>query len=268
MKVKLSLQEKLRDLREERKLKLSDIEDATGIPKSTLQRFEDEKNTRIGYQDIEVLTRFYEVSADYLFGVTDLRQYRNVDIDKLGLSDEAIEILISKRLNSRLLSEMITHPDFSELLAGLEVYIDRTISPTLEVINQTFKVAVDVKKRQQITEGLDEYIAGLKEVQINGDDYLRFRLSRKFEEIARGLYDAHSKETQSQQAVSYLSMFEEHVQTFQDAKDETGSSEEAKLATIADQWGVNLKKAPDEEKQSVMSFLSRSKFAQFFRKRK
>ncbi|MGL5254264.1 MAG: helix-turn-helix domain-containing protein [Brevinema sp.] len=37
MKIKLILGEKLRDLRDERKLKLADVSEATGIPVSTLQ---------------------------------------------------------------------------------------------------------------------------------------------------------------------------------------------------------------------------------------
>ena len=40
MKTKLTLQEKLRDLRDERKMPLSDLAGATGVPLSTLQRME------------------------------------------------------------------------------------------------------------------------------------------------------------------------------------------------------------------------------------
>ena len=52
MKVKLTLQEKLRDLRDERKLKLQDIADATGIPLATLGRIESKLGTVLsGYLD-------------------------------------------------------------------------------------------------------------------------------------------------------------------------------------------------------------------------
>lgn len=62
MKTRITLQEKLRDLRDERKLRLVDVSEATGIPTSTLQRLESEDNVRVGYQEVEVLTRFYGVS--------------------------------------------------------------------------------------------------------------------------------------------------------------------------------------------------------------
>lgn len=67
---------------------------------------------RIGYQDIETLARYYDVSVDYLFDLTDLEQYHNVGIDKLWLSDEAIAVLKDGKLNNQLISELIAHADF------------------------------------------------------------------------------------------------------------------------------------------------------------
>lgn len=63
MKVTLTLQEKLRDLRDERKLKLQEVSDATDIPVATLQRIESNETVRVGYQDVAVLAKFYEVST-------------------------------------------------------------------------------------------------------------------------------------------------------------------------------------------------------------
>ena len=71
LKLELTLQEKLRDLRDERKMILSELSDVTGIPLSTLQRSEGQDEVRIGYQDIATLAKFYDVSTDYLFGLTD-----------------------------------------------------------------------------------------------------------------------------------------------------------------------------------------------------
>lgn len=51
--IKLTLQEKLNDLRVERRLTLVDLEKQTGIPKSTLQRFEGDDDIHVGYQDVK-----------------------------------------------------------------------------------------------------------------------------------------------------------------------------------------------------------------------
>lgn len=269
MNTKVTLQEKLQDLRDERKLKLAEVSEATGIPTSTLQRFESDEDARVGYQDIEVLTRFYGVSADYLFGLTDDRQYRNVEIDKLHLSDEAISELISGKLNNRLLSEVIAHPDFAELLAALEVFVDRTISENMEIINKTYQVSLDAITVKKIPEEKrDEYMATLREASIDPDDYLRFRLSQRFNKIAQGLYEAHKKEALSTTGQGYIKNLMTQVQKYKDIEKETGSAEQAKLALLADQMRVNLKKTTAEERQSMLGFLSKSRLARLFRKRK
>ena len=131
MKVKLTLQEKLRDLRDERKLKLQEVAEATGIPLATLGRIESNDNNLAGYQNIAILAKFYNVSTDYLFGITDNRQHRSIEIDTLSLSDSAIEVLKSKKLNNRLISELISHADFQQLLNAIKVYIDKKMLPQM-----------------------------------------------------------------------------------------------------------------------------------------
>jgi hypothetical protein len=44
--------------------------------------------------------------------LTDNRQHRHIEVDALRLSDSAIEILKSNKLNNRLVSELIAYPDF------------------------------------------------------------------------------------------------------------------------------------------------------------
>jgi hypothetical protein len=49
-------------------------------------------------------------------------------------------------MNTRLLSEVIAHPDFAGLLAALEVFVDRKISEHMGIVNATFKMSADVIK--------------------------------------------------------------------------------------------------------------------------
>jgi len=262
-------------LRKERGLTLVDVEKGTGIPKSSLQRLEydspdlNAQDIRVGYQDIIALAKFYDVSADYLCGFTENLRYSNTAINRLHLSDEAVAELMSGKLNTRLLSEIIVHPDFAELLAALEVYIDRTVSEKMDITNKVVKIAIDKVKKKSAPAGRDEIITTLNESIIDGDDYIRFRVTRSFDELAQSLYEAHRKETQTEADGSgLLKMFNQQLSKYEDTKEETGSSEEAKLAVAADQWGVDMKKATDEEKKTLLSFFSRSKFASFFKKRK
>ena len=158
MKTKLTLQEKLRDLRDEKKLTLSDLSEATGIPLSTLQRAEGQDDIRIGYQDVASLAKFYDVSTDYLFGVTDNRQHRHIEVDALRLSDATIEMLKSGKYNNRLVNELLEHPDFPRLLSAIEVYIDRKVLPQMNTMNAMYKIAEStIKEKFEIADN-DEAI--------------------------------------------------------------------------------------------------------------
>ena len=110
MKVNLTLSKKFRDLRDESKLKLQAVADATGIPLATVARMESKNSMRVGYQDVATLAKFYDVSADYLFGISDNRQHWNIEIDVLALSDSVIEVL-----NNRLISELLSHAALAKL---------------------------------------------------------------------------------------------------------------------------------------------------------
>jgi transcriptional regulator with XRE-family HTH domain len=81
----LTLQEKLRDLRDEHKLTIAELSEKTMIPTSTLQRLESEEDYRTGYQDIRELATFYKASTDFLFGLSDNRIPYNIEVNELHL---------------------------------------------------------------------------------------------------------------------------------------------------------------------------------------
>jgi len=70
----------------------------------------------------------------------------------------------------------------------------------MEIVNKSYKVAIDAINRHTVTVGRDEYIATLKEASIDPDDYLRFRLSQRIDKIAQSLYEAHKKKPLPKQA--------------------------------------------------------------------
>ena len=59
-------------MRAEKRLRLEDLANETGIPQSTLQRIETDDDLRVNYQDLTALAEFYDVSTDYLFGLTPI----------------------------------------------------------------------------------------------------------------------------------------------------------------------------------------------------
>lgn len=87
MKCKLSIQEKLKDLRIERGLSLQELSDQTGLSRAALGNYETDDYKEITHKAIVILADFYDVSSDYLLGLTENREHHSFPVDELGLDD-------------------------------------------------------------------------------------------------------------------------------------------------------------------------------------
>ena len=125
MQVKLTIQERLKDLRCERKLTLEQLAEKVGVSKSALGNYESDTYKDMSPFAIARLARFYGVSTDYLLGLTENKDQEGGDIAELHLSDEALEKLRTGTFNHRLLSEIIMHDGFPQLMTDIEIVVDR-----------------------------------------------------------------------------------------------------------------------------------------------
>ena len=125
MQVKLTIQERLKDLRCERKLTLEQLAEKVGVSKSALGNYESDAYKDMSPFAIARLARFYGVSTDYLLGLTENKDREGGDIAELQLSDEALEKLRTGTFNHRLLSEIIMHDGFPQLMTDIEIVVDR-----------------------------------------------------------------------------------------------------------------------------------------------
>lgn len=124
MKTEVSISERLKDLRVEKKLNLEELAELTGISKSALGSYELDTPREMNHKNLIALADFYEVSVDYLLGRTENRNLPNAPLSELRLSDATVELLKSGSINNRLLCELVTHEKFAELLADVEIYVD------------------------------------------------------------------------------------------------------------------------------------------------
>ncbi len=88
MYLKLTIQERLKDLRTEQKLTLEQLAEKTGISKSALGKYETEEYKDMSPFNLVTLANFYGVSTDYLLGLTEQKNHPNADINNLHLSDD------------------------------------------------------------------------------------------------------------------------------------------------------------------------------------
>ena len=92
MQIKLTIQERLKDLRVERGLTLEQLAEQTGLSKSALGKYEADDFKDISPFSIVTLAKFYGVSTDYLLGMTETKNHSDTELDALHLSDGAIEV--------------------------------------------------------------------------------------------------------------------------------------------------------------------------------
>jgi len=120
MKYKLTIQEKLKDLRVENGLSLEQLADATGISKSALSSYEVEENREISSYNLRILAKFYNVTTDYLLGLSETRQPSPLTTDSLRISDDAVKILQDGKYNPMLLSEILTSDNFLRFMVDAQ----------------------------------------------------------------------------------------------------------------------------------------------------
>ena len=125
MQVKLTIGERLKDLRVERKLTLEQLSAEVGISKSALGKYESDNGKDISPYSILLLADYYGDSCDYLMGRTETRNHPNTALHELHLSDASIDVLKTGKFNHRLLSELICHKDFQRFMLDAEIYVDR-----------------------------------------------------------------------------------------------------------------------------------------------
>ena len=92
MQIKLTIQERLKDLRVERGLTLEQLAEQSGLSKSALGKYEADDFKDISPFSIVTLAKFYGVSTDYLLGMTETKNHPDTELDALHLSDDAIEV--------------------------------------------------------------------------------------------------------------------------------------------------------------------------------
>ena len=81
MKCKLSIQEKLKDLRIEKGLSLQELAEQTGISRASLGNYETDDYKEITHKAIVSLTNFYGITSDYLLGLTENREQHRLPVD-------------------------------------------------------------------------------------------------------------------------------------------------------------------------------------------
>ena len=128
------------------KLKLSQT---TGIPQSQLSRIESGKIMHISSDLLIKLAKAFNVSTDYILGITTVRSPKNYDISELGLSENAVKDSF-KKIDVDILNQLLEHKNFPYLIYIIKSYFDNSIADGIvarnDIINMATSTLVDFMK--------------------------------------------------------------------------------------------------------------------------
>ena len=210
MKTYVSVNERIKDLRTERKLNLEELSTQTDIPVSTIADYEKD-DYLLPHTAIIKLADFFGVSADFLIGRTENRNMEKLEISSLHLTDDALLLLREKKINAHLLSEIMTHKNFRRLMVDAEIYVDGLADMQIQNLN----FAVDhIREKILATYSPDEYelyINTLRAQHINLDDYFARTVNEDVNIILRDIRNAHKKDNATAPQTSLAQWWDELI---------------------------------------------------------
>lgn len=125
-------------LRECKDMTIEELAARVGVNATTLGRMEKGQTQKIGSDVLAALAREFNVSADFLLGLTDIPDRKNYGISELGLSAQAVQNLYTRKVNVDVVNYLLAHPRFAALTAMIARYLDDTFAAAVAAQNQVF----------------------------------------------------------------------------------------------------------------------------------
>ena len=256
MQPKLTIQERLKDLRVERGLTLEQLSTETGISKSALGKYEADDFKDISPFSMVALAKFYGVSTDYLLGLTEQKNHPNTELNALHLGDDAIEVLRTGKFNHRLLSELICHKDFQRFMLDTEIYVDRIADMRVNDMNAVLEAVRQMALMKNGGEENDLHLRTLEVAQIREDEYFGSLIAGDLKDILRDIRSEHRPDTMTADETSLVATVQGQLQ---DAMNFEGSVEEKKAKALLATLGIDYDAITMEQFVNLIEVLKLSK---------
>lgn len=255
MKAKLTIQEKLKDLRVNRSLTLEQLATETKISKTALNSYETDELKDIPHTVIAKLAEYYGVSTDYLLGLTENIKYHCIGIQELKIDDAMAELLQSGHINNRLLCEFATHPAFSKLMTDLEIYVDGLINLQIQTINSALDAVRQRLSEQFHPDNDDYYIKLLDASHIEDDDYFLNIIQNDLKAVISDIRAHHRKDTENAADINITDKINE---TFDDINNYNGNLIDLLLYYFCKEIHLPLSSLSSDEIQTMRALFQRS----------
>lgn len=113
IKMKFNYGQRIKELREKENVTQKDLAQAIGLNRSSINQFENQYDI-IPIKRLNQIANYFNVSIDYLFGLTNLKQYKNNNLEiNFNLSSKRLkEWRKSQKLTQQKLGEKLNASSF------------------------------------------------------------------------------------------------------------------------------------------------------------
>ena len=140
-----NLQERLRELREANGFKSREkLAEVIGVNKTTYSRIENGSTKTISSDILMKLADLYKVPTDYILGLSDTPENTRYDIKELGLSVEAAKNLYSKKVDPRVINELLINDKFAMATKMMATYFSGAIAQMMVTQNTLLDFSYDM----------------------------------------------------------------------------------------------------------------------------
>lgn len=97
-----------------------------------------EKTNKLSSEYVIAIANYFEVSTDFLLGLTHSASRKNYDVEKLGLTVKAAANLYQGKLNRSVVCQLLENPKFAELTRQIALYQEGVLASGVAAQNQMY----------------------------------------------------------------------------------------------------------------------------------
>lgn len=146
-----NIRQRLLDLMKHNNVSQTELARKISCNDSLLSRFLSKKTDKLGDENIIRIARAFNVSTDFLLGVTTVPDRKNYEIDELGSSAQAARNLYTGKANAQVVNYLLESPRFLELTYILEQYFNDTVTAGYAAQNQLYATLSSLTRKSAKT---------------------------------------------------------------------------------------------------------------------
>jgi transcriptional regulator with XRE-family HTH domain len=139
-----NLQERLKELREINGYSQDSLADTIGVYRTTYGRIESGSTKTINSDILIKLSELYNVSTDYILGISDVPEKTYYDIGELGLSVEAAKNLLTKNACPAVVDYLLRNDKFILATRELNTYFSGVATWAFKTSNSLYDFSYDL----------------------------------------------------------------------------------------------------------------------------